>query len=145
MSELVLVFTLNGRRAALPTDFVHSVVELDGVTPIPHAPRFVMGLSALRSHSLTVIDAAAALGIVSRPVEVEGARAAIVELAGHRYALIVDAIDDVAATISDPVAVPGDIGAGWQRASVGLVETDRGPALLLSLEALLAGPEPLAA
>ena len=84
MSELVLVFTLDGRRAALPTDFVHSVVELDGVTPIPHAPRFVMGLSALRSHSLTVIDAAAALGIVSRPVEVEGARAAIVELAGHR-------------------------------------------------------------
>lgn len=145
MSDLVLVFTLDGRRAALPTDVVHSVVELDGLTPIPHAPAFVLGLSALRSHSLTVIDAAAALGIAARPVEVAGARAAIVDHAGHRYALIVDAIDDVAATTAAPVVVPGDTGTGWQRASVGLVETDRGPALLLSLEALLAGPEPLAA
>jgi purine-binding chemotaxis protein CheW len=145
MNVLVLLCTLGGRRAALPTDAVHSVVELDGVTAIPRAPAFVLGLSALRSHTLTVIDAAAALGIASPPLDANGARAAIVDHAGHRYALVVEAIDDVAEITAGPVSVPGEAGPGWQRASEGLVETDRGPALLLSLEALLAGPAAQAA
>ena len=38
MNDLVLVFTLAGRRAALPTADVQSVVELDAVTAIPQAP-----------------------------------------------------------------------------------------------------------
>lgn len=145
MNQLVLLFTLGGRRAALRTDFVHSVVEIDALTPIPQAPAFVLGLSALRSHTLTVVDAAAALGIPSRSVVAEGARAAIVDHAGHRYALVVEDIDDVAELTAGPVAVPGEAGAGWQRASEGLIETDRGPALLLSLDILLAGPTSLAA
>jgi purine-binding chemotaxis protein CheW len=145
MNQLVLLFTLGGRRAALRTDFVHSVVELDALTPIPQAPAFVLGLSALRSHTLTVVDAAAALGIASQPVVAEGVRAAIVDHAGHRYALVVEEIDDVAELTAGPAAVPGEAGAGWQRASEGLIETDRGPALLLSLDILLAGPASQAA
>lgn len=145
MSGLVLVFDLAGRRAALPTADVHSVIELDTVSPVPRAPPHVLGLSALRSNTLTVIDAAAALGVAAPAALREGARVAIVEHAGHRYALVVDAIDDVAATTGEPVAVPGEIGAGWQQASEGLVETDRGPALLVSLAALLAGPAARAA
>jgi purine-binding chemotaxis protein CheW len=145
MNQLVLLFTLSGRRAALRTDVVHSVVELDGLTAIPQAPAFVLGLSALRSQTLTVIDAAAALGLATRPISADGARAAIVDHAGHRYALVVEDIDDVAEMTAGPIAVPGEAGPGWQRASEGLVETDRGPALLLALDILLAGPAALAA
>ncbi|MFN6934038.1 MAG: chemotaxis protein CheW [Tsuneonella sp.] len=140
MNDLVLVFTLGGRRAALPTDVLHSVVELETVSAVPRAPGFVLGLSALRSQTLTVIDAAAALGLTTHPATVEGARAAIVDFEGHRYALVVDSIDDVADRLSEPLAVPGDAGPGWQRASEGLIETARGPALLLSLGAIIAGP-----
>lgn len=145
MNDLVLVFTLAGRRAALPTCDVHSVVELDGVTAIPRAPSFVLGLGTLRSITLTVIDAAAALGFAPSGIPANGARAAIVDLAGHRYALVVDEIDDVAEQLSPPEPVPGEAGPGWQRASKGLVETARGPALLLSLERLIEGPAAQAA
>lgn len=145
MNELVLLLTIGGRRAALRTHAVHSVVELDGLTPIPQAPAFVLGLSALRSQTLTVVDAAAALGIATASIAVDGARAAIVDHAGHRYALVVDDIDDVAELVAGPIAVPGEAGPGWERASEGLVETDRGPALLLSLDLLLGGPAALAA
>jgi purine-binding chemotaxis protein CheW len=140
MNDLVLLFTLGGRRAALRTAEVHSVVELDGLTAVPRAPDFVLGLSALRSITLTVIDAAAALCLAPPLPPESGARAAIVDHDGHRYALVVDEIDDVAEQLSQPSAVPGEAGPGWQRASEGLIETARGPALLLSLEILLSGP-----
>lgn len=145
MSDLVLVLTIAGRRAALATADVHSVVELDAVTPVPRAPSYVLGLSALRSSNLTVVDAAAALGIAEPRRPEAGTRAAIVDHGGHRYALVVDAVADVAERLSEPVAVPGEAGPGWQHASRGLVETARGPALLIALDALLAGPAARAA
>ena len=145
MSDLVLVLTLAGRRVALPAADVYSVVEIDHVTPIPGAPGYVLGLSALRSITLTVVDAAAAIGLAAPSMPKSGARAAIVDHEGHRYALVVDEIDDVAERLTPPAPVPGEAGPGWQRVGEGLVETARGPALLLSLAAVLAGPPARAA
>ncbi|MGN3975196.1 chemotaxis protein CheW [Tsuneonella sp. SYSU-LHT278] len=145
MSDLVLVLSLAGRQVALRTADVFSVVEIDHVTAIPSAPGYVRGLSALRSITLTVIDAAAAIGLAPPAKPEPGARAAIVDHEGHRYALVVDAVDDVAELVAGPVPVPGEAGPRWQRVGEGLIETSRGPALLLSLSALLAGPHARAA
>ena len=145
MSNLVVMLEIAGRSAALRTAEVQSVVELDTVCCVPGAPDFVLGLTALRSSTLTVIDAAAAIGLRPHGPPETGARAVIVDHAGHRYALVVDVIDDVAEALCDPAPVPGEAGPGWQRASEGLIETDRGPALLIALATLLAGPLQLAA
>lgn len=140
MNGLVVIIEVAGRRAALRTSEVQSVVELDNISPVPRAPGFVLGLTALRSSTLTVVDAAAAIGLPAHGLPDAGARAAIVDHAGHRYALVVDDIDDVAEALGDPTPVPGEAGPGWERVSQGLVETDRGPALLIDLGTLLAGP-----
>ncbi|GGE01130.1 hypothetical protein GCM10011515_21150 [Tsuneonella deserti] len=145
MSGLVLLLEIADRRAALRTSEVQSVVELEAVCPVPGAPDFVLGLTALRSSTLTVVDAGAAMGLRPRGPLGSDARAVVVDHAGHRYALVVDAIDDVAEALGDPVPVPGEAGPGWQRASDGLIETERGPALLLQLETVLAGPVAAAA
>jgi purine-binding chemotaxis protein CheW len=140
MNDLLVVMEIAGRRAAVRTSDVQSVVELEAVCPVPRAPKFVLGLTALRSSTLTVIDAAAAIGLPAHGIPQAGARAAVVDHAGHRYALVVDRIDDVAEALGAPTPVPGEAGAGWERVSQGLVETDRGPALLVDLATLLAGP-----
>lgn len=145
MKDLVVVLEIAGRRAALRTAQVQSVVELDAICPVPRAPHFVLGLSALRSNTLTVIDAAAAIGLAPHGMPAADARAAIVDHGGHRYALVVDEIDDVAEVLSQASPVPGEAGAGWERVSEGLIETDRGPALLIALSTLLAGPPLVAA
>ena len=142
MSNLVLILEVAGRKVALRTSDVQSVVELEAVQPVPRAPNHVLGLAPLRSSTLTVIDTAVAAG-TGRVGASE--RSAIVDHAGHRYALVVDGIDDVASVLSEPAPVPGSMGPGWARVSEGLIETDRGPALLLSVEALVAGPPALAA
>lgn len=145
MSELVLLITLGGRTAALRASAIHSVVELDAVIPVPRAPAHLLGLSALRSNTLTVIDTAAAIGLAPTGNPGKGARTPIVDHCGQRYALVVEDIDDVATTDGAPTGVPGEAGPGWQQASEGLVETSRGPALLLSLEAVLGANAVLAA
>jgi purine-binding chemotaxis protein CheW len=145
MTGLVVIVEVAGRRAALLTAEVQSVVELETISPVPRAPAFVLGLTALRSSTLTVVDAAAAIGLPAHGLPEAGARAAIVDHAGLRYALVVDEIDDVAEALGEPTPVPGEAGPGWERVSQGLIETDRGPALLIDLGTLLAGPPLVAA
>ena len=65
--------------------------------------------------------------------------AAVIEADGHHYALIVDSVEDVVEAMSDPVPIRAAMGAGWERASVGMVETEEGPLLLVDVSALVAG------
>ena len=42
--------------------------------------------------------------------------------------------------LSDPAPVRAAMGAGWERVSKGMVETEEGPLLLVDIAALIAGP-----
>ncbi|MBO6525588.1 chemotaxis protein CheW [Erythrobacter sp.] len=139
MNELLLMCLIAGRRAAIPAAEVQSVIEIDEITAIPGVAPFILGLTALRSQALTVIDCQVALGFDSRQ-DVRGQRAAVVQVDGHPYALLVDAAYDVGEARSEPIAVPGGFGAGWQTAARGMVETDGGPTLIIDVEALVSGP-----
>ena len=71
--------------------------------------------------------------------------AAVVELDGHHYALIVDAVEDVVEALSEPAPVRAAMEDGWERVSQGMVETEEGPLLLVDVAALIAGAEAKAA
>ena len=139
MNELLLMCTIAGRRAAIPAIEVQSVIEVENITPIPGTPDFILGLTALRSQALTVIDCSLALGL-EQTSEDSDRRAAVVEIEGHLYALLVEEAHDVGEARSEPVAVPGGFGEGWQRAARGMVETDGGPTLLVDIGQLISGP-----
>ncbi|MDG5749226.1 chemotaxis protein CheW [Qipengyuania sp. XHP0207] len=139
MTELLLQCLIAGRPAAIPAREVQSVIAVEDITPIPGTPDFILGLTALRSQALTVIDCARAIG-VENSAPVDERRAAVVDLDGHLYALLVDEAYDVGEALSEAVAVPGGFGAGWQRAARGLVETEHGPTLLLDTSALICTP-----
>ncbi len=142
MSSLYVMIEIDGRLAAIDAADVQSVIEVGNIYPVPRAPGHIAGLTAMRSQSLTVVDCRKALGLTS---ETAPERAPVVRVAGHSYALIVDAVDDVLEARSEPIPLPGDIGIEWQRVGRGMIETDRGPALLLDVEALIAGPRAVAA
>ena len=52
MNDLLLMCMVAGRRAAIPAIRVQSVIEIEDITPIPGAPAFIRGLTALRSQAL---------------------------------------------------------------------------------------------
>jgi purine-binding chemotaxis protein CheW len=141
MNELLLIVSIAGSRVALPAAAVESVVELDALIAVPRAPDHVAGLSALRSRVLTVIDCQRALELgVTELNDGNLHEAAVVELDGHHYALTVDAVEDVVEAMSEPTPIRAAMGAGWERVSKGMVETEEGPLLLVDIAAIVAGP-----
>ena len=145
MNELLLIVTIAGQRVALPADAVESVVELDTLIPVPRAAPHVAGLSALRSRVLTVIDCMRSLELGATHCADGIREAAVVELDGHHYALLVDLVEDVVEAQSELVSVRAAMGPGWERVSQGMVETEAGPLLLVDIGALVAGAEAKAA
>jgi purine-binding chemotaxis protein CheW len=141
MSDMLLVIALAGRRAALPALDVNSVIEPATVTPVPRAAPHVAGLAALRSRPLTIIDCCIALDLEADISGGDKRRAVVVEHEGHLYGLLVDAADDIVATLGEPGPLGADPGPGWRRVASGKVETEAGALLLLDVAALIAGPE----
>ncbi|XUU61876.1 chemotaxis protein CheW [Erythrobacter sp. HA6-11] len=138
MMDLLVMLTIGGRQCALRAIDVDSVMEIETITRVPNAPDHVVGLSTRRSQTLTVIDCMRAAGL-EKTTDPIGQRAAVVEHEGHIYALLVDAIDDVEDTDGDVIAVTGGFGEQWSQLAEGLIETRKGPALLLKVNCLIAG------
>ena len=111
MNQLLLIVTIAGQRVAFPAAAVESVVELDTLIPVPRAAPHVAGLSALRSRVLTVIDCMRSLELGMSDCSDGIREAAVVELEGHHYALIVDVVEDVVEALSDPSPVRAAITA----------------------------------
>ena len=140
MTQLLLIVSIGGSRVAFPSTAIESVVELDTLIPVPRAAPHVAGLSALRSRVLTVIDTVRSLDLGTSDC-CDGIReAAVVELDGHHYALIVDSVEDVIEALSDPSPIRAAMGAGWGRVALGMVETEDGPLLLVDVASLITGP-----
>ena len=112
MTQLLLIVSIGGSRVAFPSTAIESVVELDTLIPVPRAAPHVAGLSALRSRVLTVIDTMRSLDLGTTDCSDGIREAAVVELDGHHYALIVDSVEDVVEAMYDPVRYGSDW-RGW--------------------------------
>lgn len=142
--KLLVILQIAGRRCALSALEVKSVIEIGSITPIPRTPVWIAGITALRSQALTVIDCRRAIGLGTDGSGSDWPtdhRAAVVADGGHSYALLVDGIEDITTAAGEAGQVPGGFGAEWSRVARGMIETMAGPALLLDLAAVLAGPE----
>jgi purine-binding chemotaxis protein CheW len=139
-NSLLVIAQIASRRCAFGALDVKSVIEIGTITPIPRAPAHIAGITALRSQALTVIDCRLALGLEGHTWSTD-ARAVVIAVGGHSYALMVDAIEDITTAVGEPGQVPGGFGPEWSRVATGMIETMIGPALLVDLPALLAGPD----
>ena len=136
MSQTLVVAMIGGRRCAFPAMDVKSVIEAGTINPIPRAPDYILGLTALRSQALTVLDCRIAIGCAAPEHPTDG-RTIVVSHAGHSYALVVDQIEDIAEDAAGSQPVPVRLGKNWSQISSGMVETTTGPALLLDVASLI--------
>lgn len=145
---LFLIAQIAGRTVAIDAAQVESVVDITMIVPVPRAVRHVCGLAALRSRVVTVIDTRAALGLAERPTR--ASRAVITVVEGHHYAILVDALDDVAPFELEPLTCGLVLAGGWRTIGRGLVVRADGrqggePILVIALDALVPGLTQLAA
>lgn len=130
MNTPLILFTIAGRSCALCAEEVQTVIELDTITAVPRAPEVVIGLTALRSQTLTVLDTRLIVGQSPADFPTD-TRAAVVEVGGHSYALRMDQIRDVGTMKSDIQTVANGFGQPWSSFARGMVETGSGLALLI--------------
>jgi len=136
MTHLYLIAQVAGRAVAIDSDQVESVVDIGEVTQVPLASRHIRGLAALRSRVVTVVDTHTALGLDSAS---QAKRAVITLVEGHHYALLVDALDDVAPFELLPLAGGVALDTAWRHAGRGIVERDGEPILAIDLASLVPG------
>jgi len=139
MDQSLLLVSICGELAGIDSAIIRSVVELDAITPVPRAPMHIPGLAALRSRAMTVVDCRASLELP--PVEdADRQLAVVVEIDEFLYALVVDAVEEVVPLEGDPAEVRADLLPGWARATLGMIETTAGPALMIDPATLIQGP-----
>lgn len=144
MTEMLLIFVIDNRRAAVPASAIASVIEIDEIVPVPQAPAYIAGLTAMRSQALTVICGRSALGAQAIPFK-RGDRAVVMKIDGHQYALLVDEVEGVLTSTSEPQPIQGGFGTEWDAISIGKIETGAEPALMIDHKLLVKGPQALAA
>lgn len=143
MERLYLLVRIAGELIALDAHEVDSVVEIDAIAPVPRVPQRIAGLFALRSRVLTVIDTRAALGL-GRSTLTENCEAVVVRVDGHSYALLVEAVEDVAAEglVAPLMAI---VASGWSNVAIGQLVSDGKTLLLVDPVRFVSGMEDLAA
>ena len=136
MTALVLIATIAGDRVAIDAATIEAVVDLWQIVPVPLAAEHVIGVAAVRSRVLTVIDAAAAVGLRAKST---GNRAIVIDAAGHRYALRVDAVAEVMTPTDAKITYDVHTDDKWSRVAIGTVDTPLGFAVLIDPTLLITG------
>ena len=136
MKDLAVFARVGDHHVAFDARAVEAVIDIGDVIPVPLAPPHICGLAAVRSNVLTVVDVSAALsGEAGRSTS---RRALVVARDKHRYALLVDAVEEVAAPQSVSTDIPPGLGAIWARAARGTMQTGSTIALSLDIGAIIA-------
>jgi purine-binding chemotaxis protein CheW len=149
MTTAYVIASVGSQRVALRATDVESIIRLGEITPVPGSPPHIAGLCAVRSAVLTVVDVARA---ANQPPCADADHAAVVTRDGHRYALRIDQVRDIETIEGVPIPTSASIGKGWYGVAPMRIETSQGVALLLGIDAIVAGsdainlpltPEPL--
>jgi purine-binding chemotaxis protein CheW len=139
MNSQLLVAIIDGQKIGIPAIDVQSVIDLRTLTPVPHAPDRVAGMTALRSQLLTVINCRIAAGLNPAPVANGLGRAIVIIQDGHHYALMIDAVADVTDMQGPVQSVPSHLNAGWAAIARGMVDSAAGLLLVIDIHALIFG------
>lgn len=132
--SLFLLARIGGRGLAIDAAEVDSVIDIGAVVPAPGAPDTVVGIAALRSRVVTVVDTWAALGL---PTAQRSPRAVVTRVDGHDYAMLFESVEDIAELDATPLANGMALDRVWSAAATGVVNHKGEPMLAISLAGLV--------
>ncbi len=108
----MLAFRLGGEEYVVMVEQVKEVLKIRELTPVPHAPEHVLGVTSLRGTVLPVIDLCKRLGLAPG-VRDEKTRIVVVSLDDEKTGLVVDRVSGVLRLTPDAVRpAPETVGQG---------------------------------
>ena len=108
MERQLVIFELAGEHYGMRIDTVESIVKLQNITKVPHAPEFVEGVTNLRGTVLPVIDLRKRFGL-SQEEATKDSRIIVVEVNQTKVGMTVDAVTEVLRVQDENVAPPSPL------------------------------------
>jgi purine-binding chemotaxis protein CheW len=134
MSTQLVVFQLCHEEFSIEVVSVESIIKLQSITKVPHAPDFVVGVTNLRGSIVPVIDLKARLGLVQTETGLD-TRIVVALLQDQKVGMIVDAVSQVIEIddhlIEDAPYMTSSVDSSFIK---GVVKIDEELVILLDLE-----------
>lgn len=143
MENQIVVFDLEKESYGVKISQVESIIKVQPITAMPHAPSFVEGVINLRGSILAVIDLRKRFGLA--PFQAgHDSRIIVVnfERAGQPVGIIVDGVTEVLTVPESAVEAAPAITTTIDSAFItGIAKIDQRLVILLDLERILSGEE----
>jgi purine-binding chemotaxis protein CheW len=105
MEQQLVVFELSNEHYGVNIASVESIIKMQPITVVPHAPSFVEGVTNLRGSVLPVIDLRKRFGLENEGTT-KNSRIVVVAIDGVEVGMIVDAVSEVLRIPEDAIEPP---------------------------------------
>ena len=141
MDSQVVVFRLGTEDFGVSISSVESIIKMQSITKMPHAPGFVEGVTNLRGKVLPVIDLRRRFGLPPQEIN-KNNRIIIINVNRIEVGMIVDGVSEVLTIPEQAVeptpAIALSVEAGF---ITGIAKIDQRLVILLDLGRVLSGSE----
>ncbi len=105
MDRQLVIFELANEHYGVDIAAVESIIKMQPITSVPHAPAFVEGVTNLRGKVLPVIDLRKRFGLQSEEIT-KDSRIVVVSLGGVEVGITVDGVSEVLSISDESVEPP---------------------------------------
>jgi purine-binding chemotaxis protein CheW len=141
MENQIVIFDLCDESFGVDIAAVESIIKMQPITRMPHAPEFVEGLINLRGKVLPVIDLRARFDLTARAAD-KNSRIIVVTVNETEVGMIVDGVSEVLTiaqeTIEETPSIATTIDSNF---ITGIAKIDQRLVILLDLERVLSSGE----
>ena len=141
MEDQIVVFELGSEQFGIRIAAVESIIKMQPITVIPHAPEFIKGVTNLRGKVLPVIDLRQRFGLPPK-VEDKRNRIIVVSINQTEVGMIVDGVDEVLTVPAQAIEPAPAIATTVDSAFItGIARLEKGLVILLDLDKVLSEGE----
>jgi purine-binding chemotaxis protein CheW len=141
MENQIVVFELSSELYGVSISSVESIIKMQTITKMPHAPKFVEGVTNLRGKVLPVIDLRKRFGL-AETASTRNSRIIVISVNGMEVGMVVDGVSEVL-TIQDENIEPTPMITSTLDSSfiTGIAKIDQRLIILLDLGKVLSTQE----
>ncbi|MAT42918.1 MAG: chemotaxis protein CheW [Anaerolineaceae bacterium] len=141
MERQLVVFELADENYGLDITTVESIIKMQPITKMPHAPKFVEGITNLRGMVVPVMDLRRRFGLESKQEDRE-TRIVVSNMGGMQVGIIVDAVSQVLRIQDEAIEPPPPMSTTINSAFImGIAKLENQLVILLDLEKVLSVEE----
>lgn len=141
MDKQLVIFELSCELYGVEISAVESIIKMQSITRVPHAPGFVEGVTNLRGVVLPVIDLRKRFGLQPGG-ETKENRIVVVDIQDKQVGMIVDAVSEVLSIQEEQIDPPASILTTVEtRFLIGIARVEDRLVILLDLAQVLTDQE----